>query len=225
MTGYDLSWEQQKWVNELHPYIILHNNQTTQFCSNALHSYALTSKFFVVWRLELFSEMAKSGLLQPSSDDSNSSKTKKKQPNKQQQQQPIVAPKKEDSICVANKPVKITTPVSILIESLVKNLCMAYEKDHKKATVVYNLICDKLFQMKLIDESYTMKEFEGMRSQYQKAFYQLFNAAMGSDSAVPLAPVRPNCEIISSHYHDEFDEMEYIAGGGFGQVSNSFWSF
>lgn len=165
--------------------------------------------------------MAKSGSLKPSGDDTNNSTTKKKPPEKQ----PVVSPqfnKKEDTLCVANTPVKITTPVSILIESLVKNLCMAYEKDHKKATVVYNLICDKLFQMKLIDESYTMEEFEGMRSQYQKAFYQVFSAAMGSDSAVPLGPLRPTCEIISSHYHDEFDELEYIAGGGFGQVSKRF---
>lgn len=160
--------------------------------------------------------MAKSGLLQPSG--TNNSKIPEKKP--------VVShakcSPKEDSICVVNKPVKVTTPVSILIESLVKNLCMAYEKDRKKATVVYNLICDKLFQMKLIDESYTMNEFEGMRNQYQKAFYQLFSAALGDDNnSVPLRPVWPNCDIISSHYHDEFDEVEYIAGGGFGQVSNS----
>lgn len=163
------------------------------------------------------SEMAKSGLLEPSNDANNKNTVTEKKPVVSSQcSKPHNM--KEDPICVVNKPVKVTTPVSILIESLVKNLCMAYEKDHKKATVVYNLICDKLFQMKLIDESYTMKEFEGMRSQYQKAFYQLFNAAMGSENSVPLRPVWPNSEIISSHYHDEFDELEYIAGGGFGQV-------
>lgn len=155
--------------------------------------------------------MAKSGLLEPSDANSNGKIPGKTVHNPQTPQ--------EDSVCVVNKPVKVTTPVSILIESLVKNLCMAYEKDHNKATVVYNLICDKLFQMKLIDESYSMNEFEGIRNQYQKAFYQLFNAAMGGDSSVPLRPVWPNCDIISSHYHDEFDEVEYIAGGGFGQVS------
>lgn len=156
--------------------------------------------------------MAKSGLLKSSNTTNKGNKVPEKKP--------VVTPKcnQEDSICVVNKPVKVTTPVSILIESLVKNLCMAYEKDHKKATVVYNLICDKLFRMKLIDESYTMNEFEGLRNQYQKAFYQLFSAAMGGDSSVPMRPVHPNCEIISSHYHDEFDEIEYIAGGGFGQV-------
>lgn len=159
--------------------------------------------------------MAKSGLSKPSDANNNNNNS-----NKVTEKKPVVPHPNEDSVCVVNKPVKVTTPVSILIESLVKNLCMAYEKDHKKATVVYNMICDKLFQMKLIDESYTMNEFEGMRNQYQKAFYQLFNAASGGDNSVPLRPVWPNYDIISSHYHDEFDEVEYIAGGGFGQVSN-----
>lgn len=167
--------------------------------------------------------MAKSGLLEQSDANNNNSNSSNKG-SKMTQKKPVVAQQckkpKDDLVCVVNKqPVKVTTPVSILIESLVKNLCMAYEKDQKKATVVYNLICDKLFQMKLIDESYTMDEFEGMRNQYQNAFYQLFCAAMGGDSSVPLRPVWPKCEIISSHYHDEFDEIEYIAGGGFGQVS------
>lgn len=164
--------------------------------------------------------MAKSGLLKSSetNNNNNNNTTNNKIPANKK---PIVSTKvkNDDSICAVNKPVKVTTPVSILIESLVKNLCSAYEKDHKKATVVYNLICDKLFQMKLIDESYTMNEFEGLRHQYQKAFYQLFSAAMGGDSSVPLRPLLSKCEIISSHYYDEFDEIEYIAGGGFGQVS------
>lgn len=166
--------------------------------------------------------MAKPGLKPSDTNNSSSSiDPKKKTVTSHPKWSNAYTPKEGSVCCVANKPVKVTTPVSILIESLVKNLCMAYEKDHKKATIVYNLICDKLFQMKLIDESYSMEEFEGMRNQYRKAFYQLFSAAMGADSndSLPLRPMWPNCEIISSHYHDEFDEVEYIAGGGFGQVS------
>lgn len=115
------------------------------------------------------------------------------------------------------KPQKVTTPISILIESLVKNLCYVYESDDKKAAIMYKLICDRLFQMNLIDESYNMVEFEGMRTQYQKAFCHLVKAALGSDKPIPMRPTWPDCEA-NSHYYHEFDEIEYIAGGGFGQV-------
>lgn len=61
---------------------------------------------------------------------------------------------------VFRKPVA-TTPISILIESLVKNLCTMIEKDEQRAKKIYINICNKLFEMKLIDESYQMTEFEG----------------------------------------------------------------
>lgn len=125
---------------------------------------------------------------------------------------------KDESACVIFKSAQVTTPISILIESLVQHLCNVYERDSQKATDMYKFICNTLFKMNLIDESYNMNEFEGMRSQYQKAFYQLLNTARGDESTIPLQPVWPECDIISSHYHHEFDEEEYIAGGGFGQV-------
>lgn len=126
---------------------------------------------------------------------------------------------KEDTACVISKTIHVTTPVSILIESLVKHLCSVYEKDNKKADFVYNFICDKLFKMNLLDESYNMNEFEGIRSQYQKAFYHLLSSALGDGKTIPMHPIWPDSGMISSHYQHEFDEEEYIAGGGFGQVS------
>lgn len=119
------------------------------------------------------------------------------------------------SVCVV-KP-NISTPVSILIESLVKNICMMYENDQKKASVMYKMICDKLYDMNLLSESYAMKEFEGIRSQYQRAFLHLLSSVRNGDKALPLTPLWPKNDI-NSHYHREFDEMEFIAGGGFGQV-------
>lgn len=118
------------------------------------------------------------------------------------------------------KPIKTTTPISILIESLVKSLCSFYESEDENAQKTYNFICEKLFNMNLIDESYGMTEFEGMRNQYQRAFFHLLTKARGGEQPVPVRPVWPNNDVTSdwSHYHREFDEMEFIAGGGFGQV-------
>lgn len=67
-----------------------------------------------------------------------------------------------DSIYVIDKlKYKPTTPISLLIESLVKSLCTMYETDEKSATKIYNIICEKFFEMRLVDESYKMSEFEG----------------------------------------------------------------
>lgn len=114
-----------------------------------------------------------------------------------------------------------TTPISILVESLVKNLCTLIETDEKRAIKIYNIICSKLHEMKLIDESYYMKEFEGMRGQYERALYRLVKAARGGEE-IPktLEQIWTSEEFYNelSHYHREFEEITFIAGGGFGQV-------
>ncbi|XP_060518124.1 interferon-induced, double-stranded RNA-activated protein kinase-like [Cylas formicarius] len=120
------------------------------------------------------------------------------------------------SMCIATRP-KVSTPVSLLIESLIQNMVNIYETDTKKASVMYKVVCDKLFKMELIDESYKMGEFEGMRSEYQRAFFHLISSVKNGDVTIPPRPIWPNSELIS-HYLREFDEIEYIAGGGFGQV-------
>ncbi|KAJ8972290.1 hypothetical protein NQ314_000248 [Rhamnusium bicolor] len=100
------------------------------------------------------------------------------------------------SVCIASAR-KVSTPVSILIESLIKNICTIYETDPNKASLMYKLICDQLFRMNLIDESYTMTEFEGMRSQYQKALLHLVTSVYkvkhkldGTEYAVKKIPIR-----------------------------------
>lgn len=91
---------------------------------------------------------------------------------------------------------------------------------HKFSHQIYRLICDKLHEMRLIDESYNMTEFEGMRNQYQRALFHLVTAARGGEPPSPVQPLWNNAEVSNeSHYFREFDEVEYIAGGGFGQVS------
>lgn len=161
--------------------------------------------------------MAKSGMSDSDVEDGKGSGKKgEKKHQKNPDKKNINA---TESICLVGKPMKTTTPISILIESLVKNLCTFYESEDKNARKMYNYICEKLFEMNLIDESYNMTEFEGMRNQYQRAFFHLLTKARGGEQPA-VRPVWPNNDVTAewSHYYREFDEIEYIAGGGFGQV-------
>lgn len=60
-----------------------------------------------------------------------------------------------------------------------------------------------------------------MRSQYQKALHQLVSIAKGQDLPPTMQSVWPLTQPIGmdwSRYYREFDEIAYIAGGGFGTV-------
>lgn len=75
--------------------------------------------------------------------------------------------------------------------------------------------------MHLIDDSYAMGEFEAMRSQYQRALYQLVTVASGSEIPISLPatwPIVKPSGLEWSRYHREFEELYFIAGGGFGSV-------
>ncbi|KAJ8729711.1 hypothetical protein PYW08_001292 [Mythimna loreyi] len=114
-----------------------------------------------------------------------------------------------------------TTPISLLVQSLVKQLCSLLEKDTIRANQLYNTICEKLHSMNLIDDSYAMGEFEAMRSQYQRALYQLVAVASGSEIPITLPATWPIVQpsgLDWSRYHREFEELYFIAGGGFGSV-------
>ncbi|XP_058832900.1 eukaryotic translation initiation factor 2-alpha kinase 1-like [Topomyia yanbarensis] len=117
---------------------------------------------------------------------------------------------------------KASTPVSLLVESLVQQLCGLLETDPTRAKELYSKICERLHAINLIDETYAMGEFEMMRSQYQKALYQLVSIARGEN--LPLAvleniwPLQQPVGLEWSRYHREFTELEFIAGGGFGKV-------
>ncbi|XP_026469759.1 eukaryotic translation initiation factor 2-alpha kinase 1-like, partial [Ctenocephalides felis] len=115
---------------------------------------------------------------------------------------------------------KFSTPISLLVESLVQQLCKLLEQDDSRATDLYHTICRKLHQMNLIDETYSMGEFEVMRSQYQNALYQLVTVARGSDLPIKSSiwPLSQSAALEWSRYYREFDEINFIAGGGFGKV-------
>lgn len=112
-----------------------------------------------------------------------------------------------------------TTPISLLVQSLVQQLCSLLERDQGRANNLYQSICEKLHQMKLIDESYAMGEFEVMRSQYQRALYQLVSVAKGTELPISLPiPITQPTGLDWSRYLREFEELYFIAGGGFGSV-------
>lgn len=117
---------------------------------------------------------------------------------------------------------KATAPVSLLVESLVQQLCSMIEPDQTRAEHLYKTICMQLHRMNLIDETFKMGEFDVMRSQYQRALYQLATVARGQ-TEVPMNlqtvwPLSDSTSMQWSRYHREFEELEFVAGGGFGRV-------
>lgn len=55
---------------------------------------------------------------------------------------------------------KASTPVSLLVESLVQQLCIMLEPDPNSSSHLYHNICEQLHKMNLIDKTYEMGEFE-----------------------------------------------------------------
>uniref|UniRef100_A0A2M4BFT7 non-specific serine/threonine protein kinase n=1 Tax=Anopheles marajoara TaxID=58244 RepID=A0A2M4BFT7_9DIPT len=116
---------------------------------------------------------------------------------------------------------KASAPVSLLVESLLQQLCTMLEPNVERSRELYNTICERLHAVNLIDETYAMGEFEMMRSQYQKALYHLVSIARGQDLPVLLQdcwPLQQPLGLEWSRYYREFEELSFLAGGGFGKV-------
>lgn len=97
------------------------------------------------------------------------------------------------------------------------------DPDPNRAQRLYSVICMQLHRMNLIDETYLMGEFDVLRSQYQRALYQLATITNGPSKSLPLTSDGPWTSNDAagtswSRYLREFDEMNFIAGGGFGRV-------
>ncbi|XP_012232268.2 eukaryotic translation initiation factor 2-alpha kinase 1-like isoform X1 [Linepithema humile] len=109
-------------------------------------------------------------------------------------------------------------PSSVLIGSLIQQLCTIFESDKIRRNKLYYAICDKLHESQLIDDSYNMMELDVVRGHYQRALYRLVTIARnvtGSESTLQI-PRALVSEL--SRYHREFRELNFIAGGGFGKV-------
>nr|XP_003704942.1 PREDICTED: eukaryotic translation initiation factor 2-alpha kinase 1-like [Megachile rotundata] len=115
--------------------------------------------------------------------------------------------------------VSIVTPsTSLLIESLIQQLCMLFEDDTARRNKLYFAICDRLHELKLIDSSYSMMEFETLRSQYQRALYHLVAVARAATGCESILQVPSSLMTEWSRYHREFQEISFIGAGGFGNV-------
>ncbi|XP_043510018.1 eukaryotic translation initiation factor 2-alpha kinase 1-like isoform X2 [Frieseomelitta varia] len=116
----------------------------------------------------------------------------------------------------------VTTTSSLLIESLVKQLCILFEDDSVCRNELYFAICSKLHELKLIDGSYNVMELESLRSEYQQALYHLFTVIRGTISCKNILQISSSLYKSSvaewSRYHREFQEISFIAAGGFGNV-------
>lgn len=122
-----------------------------------------------------------------------------------------------------------STPVSLLVESLVQQLCTLLENDSSRSKQLYDSVCGKLEQMQLIDGTWNRGEFDVMRLQYQNALHQLVRVAKGPERLLPgsastdddggvIWPLNQPVNLDWSRYHKDFDELSFIAGGGFGKV-------
>ncbi|XP_050479253.1 probable serine/threonine-protein kinase DDB_G0268642 isoform X4 [Bombus huntii] len=84
----------------------------------------------------------------------------------------------------------VRTSSSLLIASLIQQLCILFEDDSVRRNKLYFAICDRLHKLELIDDSYNMMEFEPLRNQYQQALYHLFTvtrAAAGCENSLQIS--------------------------------------
>ncbi|CRL03872.1 CLUMA_CG016997, isoform A, partial [Clunio marinus] len=118
-------------------------------------------------------------------------------------------------------------PYSLLVQSLIKQLCQFIETDDSKSKQLYNKICEKLYKMNFIDQSYERSEFENIRMSYELALKQLVEATRGNTLNLkeleiwPLTYDNPQTALEWSRYHRDFQEIAKIGEGGFGDVWKS----
>ncbi|KAL1512558.1 hypothetical protein ABEB36_002137 [Hypothenemus hampei] len=132
-----------------------------------------------------------------------------------EEENPNQNPNDSECLTVALKNEQRSTRVSLLVEALVRSLVSVYQPDGKKATQFYKKICRRLFNMGLIDESWSMTELEGARIQFEQALGHLFREVPVSS---PSSPLQLSNSYYSSQYLREFEEVKKIGGGGFGKV-------
>ncbi|XP_011698516.1 PREDICTED: eukaryotic translation initiation factor 2-alpha kinase 1-like isoform X2 [Wasmannia auropunctata] len=115
---------------------------------------------------------------------------------------------------------QIAQSASVLIESLVQQLCTAMEQDKAKRKRLFYIVCNRLRQMNLINDNYYTTEYEILRGQYERAFCHMLKLAhieLGNENVLAMSLPR---FIIPKlfRYHEEFHEICFIARGGFGKV-------
>ena len=132
----------------------------------------------------------------------------------------------------------------IVWQSVLLHLCSLYEPDSwERRRLLFSSICSSLEKLNLIESTYRIDELSTLRSHYSHAFVRLMKMAQNNInqiakresvgvmydknmSCLPLLNLHssPSSEDIDqmfyqhSRYANEFEELQYLAKGGFGCV-------
>ena len=132
----------------------------------------------------------------------------------------------------------------IVWQSVLLHLCALYEPSNlHRRQLLFASICSSLEKLNLIESTYKIDELSPLRSHYSHAFVRLMKMAQGSINQVQipnnmgvtfdkslnyLPMISPNSNLNDkdidqmlyqhSRYANEFEEIEYLAKGGFGCV-------
>ena len=125
-------------------------------------------------------------------------------------------------------------PQSVLVGSLLEQLCSIYESDPEKAKRLFLSICVQLEKLNVISAVTYQEEFASIRSQYKASFSNIIHAV----HSIPSLPLVPNSnfdtklknikkqhpstdkvfKLVSSRYEEEFEEICELGKGAFGKV-------
>ncbi|XP_036140373.1 eukaryotic translation initiation factor 2-alpha kinase 1 isoform X2 [Monomorium pharaonis] len=112
----------------------------------------------------------------------------------------------------------MTQATGVLIESLLQQLCAMLEGDKVHRNKLYSDICDKLYELQLLNDTYNTVEFDVLKGRYQRAFYQFLNVARAQSENKSVLSIPRFLVPKLSRYQVEFQEICFIARGGFGKV-------
>ncbi|XP_058806598.1 eukaryotic translation initiation factor 2-alpha kinase 1-like [Phymastichus coffea] len=126
--------------------------------------------------------------------------------------------KGEKVLWTSNKKIVQQISSSILIKSLINQLCTLLENDPDQSKRLYLLLCKIMRNMKLIDPSCKAKGLEIVQERYVNAVCQLIKVARATIAKNNNCPIPRPFVTHVSFYQDQFQETGFIAVGGFGSV-------
>ncbi|OQV16559.1 Eukaryotic translation initiation factor 2-alpha kinase 1 [Hypsibius exemplaris] len=119
--------------------------------------------------------------------------------------------------------------VSILVSTLVEELCSFYEHDPHRKEILFHVVCDQLVEMSLLSPLAYLDELAAIRARYRETFIKIID--LGQEMAAKQASKLKNLGIpltkgtdaghfvvMPSRYQEEFEELKLIGHGGFGRV-------
>lgn len=122
---------------------------------------------------------------------------------------------------------------NLIWQSIIQHVCSIYEQDPARRKQLFVSICSSLSKMNLMSNNFMLDELSPLRSHYQHAFAKLIKVAQGtldgnmqplSGSKLPLQGL-PSMFLGDdtylyhhSRYCTEFEELAFLAKGGFGSV-------